>query len=323
MKNIINISLLISIITTTNLFAQNYSVENIDFMSGDIKIAASLHIPNEGTNFPAVVFIHGSGNSDRTNVWNKAYAEELASKGILVLFPDKRGTGESEGDWQNSTLTELASDAVAAVNYLVTLNDVDTSRIVLIGFSQGGQVAPVAAYKSKHVDLVIDIVGSVYQLKDIITDEIFSRAEKENLSPEQTNEVMRLNDLGFEFVDDEAKWNNYYNKLVELKSSDIGGTDVVSGFPDKRDIWVWNWLRLNQSFAAIDYWKQIDIPMLFIYSGNDHLTNVKRNIDIVFNELKPLDKNFTIHFYNPNGHGIFRDDLNEFIVRWIKDNGKK
>jgi uncharacterized protein len=43
------------------------------------------------------------------------FARFLIRHGIAVLGYDKRGVGESTGDWNTATFEDLAGDAVAAV----------------------------------------------------------------------------------------------------------------------------------------------------------------------------------------------------------------
>ena len=87
----------------------------IVFSNEGIQLHASLVLPEGVENPPAVVLIHGSGQSDRSNPWTRTYAEALMKRGIASLHPDKRGCGRSGGDWRTATLTDLAKDAMAGV----------------------------------------------------------------------------------------------------------------------------------------------------------------------------------------------------------------
>lgn len=51
----------------------------------------------------------------------------------------------------NFSLSELAGDAIAGVEYLRRRKEIDSERIGLIGLSQGSWVAPLAAAKSEQV----------------------------------------------------------------------------------------------------------------------------------------------------------------------------
>ena len=78
------------------------------------------------------------------------FARFLIRHGIAVLGYDKRGVGESTGDWNIATFEDLAGDAVAAVAYVKTRRDIDASQIGLLGWSQAGWIMPLAAVRAKE-----------------------------------------------------------------------------------------------------------------------------------------------------------------------------
>lgn len=85
--------------------------EEIFYGSGTFKLAGVAMLPKEGLHSGAV-FIHGSGDSDRRNRWYQEIACFLASHGVAVLLPDKRGCYKSEGDWRLANFQDLAMDAM-------------------------------------------------------------------------------------------------------------------------------------------------------------------------------------------------------------------
>lgn len=56
---------------------------------------------------------------------------------------------------------ELAEDALDAVDLLVEEALVDPARVGLVGFSQGGWIAPLASNRSTNVSFVVTVSGSV------------------------------------------------------------------------------------------------------------------------------------------------------------------
>lgn len=114
----------------------------VQFRSGDLRLAGTLTLPPGRGPFPAVVLLHGGGPQDRNFVW---VAPFFASAGVAVLAYDKRGVGGSTGDWRSAVGVDLAGDAVAAVDFLRAQPGVDPGRVGLYGSSNGGWVAPIAA----------------------------------------------------------------------------------------------------------------------------------------------------------------------------------
>jgi pimeloyl-ACP methyl ester carboxylesterase len=88
-----------------------------------------------------VVLVGGSGPSDRDNdTFFPPLRRHLLDAGIAVLSYDKRGVGGSSGDWRTATLTDLATDATAAVDFLRSRPEVRSEAVGLFGHSEGGWV---------------------------------------------------------------------------------------------------------------------------------------------------------------------------------------
>ena len=68
-------------------------------------------------------------------------AASLASVGVASLRYDKRGSGESAGEWESADLFALVDDARDAVTHLRQHPAVDPTRIGLIGHGEGGLLA--------------------------------------------------------------------------------------------------------------------------------------------------------------------------------------
>jgi pimeloyl-ACP methyl ester carboxylesterase len=74
-----------------------------------------------------------------------ALAEALAAGGVASYRFDKRGVGASPGDWRRPGLWDGADDARAALQQLGARPEVDPSRVVLVGHSEGAVVAASTA----------------------------------------------------------------------------------------------------------------------------------------------------------------------------------
>lgn len=130
----------------------------------DVKLAGTLTLPKENGPFPAVLLITGSGPQDRdeTLLGHKPFlvlADHLTRKGIAVLRVDDRGVGKSTGSLSKATSEDLAGDVLAGVEFLKERKEINAKQIGLIGHSEGGLIAPMAATQSKDVAFIILLAG--------------------------------------------------------------------------------------------------------------------------------------------------------------------
>ena len=117
-----------------------------------VELAGTLTIPPEET-FPTLVLVTGSGPQDRNETLAghepfRVIADFLGRHGIATLRYDDRGFGQSTGDFGRATTRDFVSDAAAAVQFLQGRDDVDPTRIGVIGHSEGGWVAAALAARA-------------------------------------------------------------------------------------------------------------------------------------------------------------------------------
>ena len=130
--------------------------------SNGVDLAATLNIPEEAGRPSVVLMLHGfTGQRDEfpnpegTALFAHA-ADALARSGIASLRIDFTGSGESGGEWTETTFSGQVRDAVAAFDHLQALDGVDGSRVGILGYSQGGLVgAHLAALRPEAGAVVL------------------------------------------------------------------------------------------------------------------------------------------------------------------------
>ncbi len=226
--------------------------EEVRFSNGDLALAGLLFLPEGAGPHPAAVFIHGSGTSRRDNPWYLTFVRHLQDNGIAVLLPDKRGSEASGGDWRDTGFEVLATDTVAAYRLVTEVPGIDPQQVGLIGFSQGGWLAPVAANEIPKSAFVVSVSGA-----GVTTEE--------QLRFEEVNNIVET--PAFPFV-----------------ARIIARFTVPSIM--QRDTW-----RATAGFDPIPYWERIDMPAFAALGGGDknvpvaesvaRLQAVPRDIEVV------------------------------------------
>jgi dienelactone hydrolase len=141
------------------------------YLSGNLRIQAYLYKPDGNGPFPVVIYNHGSRDGrGSASVPFQYIGKMLTRTGYVVLVPERRGYGKSDGSmWrqdvgndQSTLITRLqaeADDVLAAIDYLRTVPSADTKRIGIMGWSFGGIVTMLAASRSAAFAAAVDQAG--------------------------------------------------------------------------------------------------------------------------------------------------------------------
>jgi uncharacterized protein len=189
-----------------------------------IVLAGTLTLPRQGGPFPAVLLIPGSGPADRNEeiAFHRPFeviADYLARRGIAVLRVDKRGVAESQGDYTKSSISDFMSDALAGVKFLAGLPRIDAKRIGLVGHSEGGAVAPVAATESTDVSFAVLLAGPAISEFDIMVMQDGTEAMAAGASEEQAALIRAWSARYYAIVRDAVDLAEARKKLEALKAA--------------------------------------------------------------------------------------------------------
>ena len=165
---------MVFVFSTTQAYIEFYTIEEIEFVSHDVKLSGSLVLPKNNKIHSAVVFVHGSGKQTRSMHW----AKRFASAGIAALVYDKRGVGLSGGVFESKqsvseeNINLLTDDSIAALSVLS--NHLKTKDLPLgfTGISQAGWIIPLAAEKADKVDFIVLWSGPVSKVSE---EDIYSK----------------------------------------------------------------------------------------------------------------------------------------------------
>lgn len=138
----------------------------ISFTSDGLTVYGFMNTPKGAGPFPVVLVLHGYVNprAYRTpTTYTQRYADALARAGFLVIHPDYRGHGRSEGEAEGSSnlfRTGYAIDVLNLIAHAGRLHNAAPGAIGLFGHSMGGGIALRAAVVNPNVKAIV-LYGSM------------------------------------------------------------------------------------------------------------------------------------------------------------------
>ncbi len=279
-----------------------YIEEEVAFQNGDATLVGTLVKPNKSGKHPAIIFTHGSGNQTRTQSNYRSRAFLFARNGIASLIYDRRGTGASKGGGENANWNNLADDAIAGLKMLQARSDINPKKIGVSGFSQGGWVSPLAAFRSKNVAFVL--VGSAaaitpeqqnnYNVESILRDR--------GVAEETIKAVMNLRGRVDQFLHNP----NGDKAILETEIAKLKGETWFRNalLPEKLEPYDAE-SKAYITFDPAPIWEKIKVPVCSLWGEKD--LNVPSELSKKIMEAalkKAKNKKYLFKIFPKSGHGV-------------------
>ncbi|MGE9295767.1 MAG: alpha/beta hydrolase family protein [Puniceicoccales bacterium] len=162
-----------------------------------------------------VVLGHGvTGNKDRPLL--VALAEAIAAKGLPCLRVSFSGNGDSEGRFEDSTITKEVADLAA----VLAESKKHFDEIAYIGHSMGGAVGVIATTSGQPINTLISVAGMVH-IKEFADTEF--GAEKRGFMWEEEDCP-----LSQTYLDDCAQWGSIVERGAQVNVPWL----LIHGEPD-------------------------------------------------------------------------------------------
>lgn len=315
--------------------------EEVSFKNGDVNLSGTLILPVGKGKFPAVVVTHG-GSPQNERGFYKSWALHFARKGIAALIYDKRGAGRSGGETRSASMEDLAGDAVAGVNFLKTRAEIDAQKIGVIGHSQGGWIAPLAATKSKDILFVIASAASgvspdkqsIYHRANVMRESGFSEEAVKIAGDLRA----RLYKTGRMLLENNPQAEAERKKIsAELEKYASAPWLEAAALPPNldNDKPTRGGLELL-FFEPVPMWEKVKAPVLLMWGDKDTVVPVSEGKAIIENALKKAgNQDVTVKIFPNVNHGVVlinqekswdfpRVDLNyyEAMVDWALEKVK-
>ncbi len=241
--------------------------EDLTIASGEVALAGTLVGGSSPGRRPALLLLHGSGPDGRENPYYGILAEAFARRGFVVLIYDKRGSGQSAGDWRSVPFGALVDDAVAAMRTLRVHPTVDSTRVGIWGGSEGAGIAPEVADR---------VPGTAFLILQSMSGVTFGEqylhqaAHEFRGNPDDSAAVLRLQRLKIEYARAGTGWTEYEAAVRAA----AGQPYAPYASPATSDNWWWAWYRTKMDYSPGPALEQIRIPVLAVWGGADPLIPV-------------------------------------------------
>lgn len=222
----------------------NYKRYIVSYKSEGLKIYALLTIPN-GTppagGFPAIVFNHGYIPPDqyRTTERYIAYTDAFSSYGYVLLRPDYRGHGNSEGEAEGGYgSNDYTIDVLNALSSLKKHESVNSEKIGMWGHSMGGHITMRSMVVDPSIKAGVIWAGVVGPYPDL-----FLRNQGSSLNPDVTPRPSNFPQMG-----GRRSWRT-------------GLTEKYGSYEENKEFW--------DSLSAVGYASELSGPVQFHHGTND------------------------------------------------------
>lgn len=297
-----------------------YHSEDIKFQNkkANIILTGSFTRPSKVGIYPVVVLISGSGKHDRNGsmMTHRPFlvlADYLTKKGIAVLRYDDRGFGESEGNYEQATTADFANDVLSAVAYLKTRKDVDAKSIGLIGHSEGGIIAPLAANLSDDIAFMISMAGTGILGKEVavLQSKTLRPFPVQNEAEFEQNVRKALDIVTSNRTNDEKKEALYVHNLNYLKpilkSLGAKDEDIAKFINNETQSLLKPWNQFFYNYNPAVEFEKLKIPVLSLIGDKDVQVNAKINQEAIRVSLeKGENSNYKV-ITLPNLNHLFQE----------------
>jgi len=241
--------------------------EPITFSSGEFALVGELHRPEGDGPFPAVIMVHGSGRSDRTD-WGKyrPIMDRMIGAGYAVFCWDKPGTRSSQGTLatDGQVINQRAAILLDGIEALRVRADIDSDRIGAWGLSQGGIVIPMAM--TLGADLAFVILNSGPGTDGIAQGAYMSA--RRLVCQGESEDVAQVAEASLSALPRSTTYEEYLHHMQTL--IDIPGLGYRESWIETEDEWApWD-LSEGSTFDPVPAVGEATIPVLILYGEYDH-----------------------------------------------------
>jgi fermentation-respiration switch protein FrsA (DUF1100 family) len=243
------------------------------------------------------------------------------------LRVDDRGVGGSTGNLFKSTIEDFAGDVLTGVKYLKSRNEINHNKIGLIGHSEGGDIAPIAAARSSDVAFIILMAGTGVTVEEFMylqSDLLLKAAgASENVLAMQHTSSKQILDILKQEKDNtvaEKKirkiMTDFLMKLSKEEKETLGASEAT--MENQLKTVLSPWFRFFLTYDPKSALMKVKCPVLAINGQLDLQVPPKENLSAIEEALKAGgNTNYTIREL-PNHNHLFQRAQTGTISEYAK-----
>ena len=282
-------------------------------------LAGTLTIPDRKRfgpgPFPTALLITGGGQQDRdeTVYGHKPFlviADYLTRHGIAAMRYDDRGVGGSAIEGETASLMDLtskdwASDALAVLEELKSIEVVDTARTGLIGHSEGGLIAPMVARESGDIAFIVILAGPGVPGREVLPMQMSLQLNALGMLDDD-DELFR--DLATRAADlalaaeDEQELDAVFTKMAQMRNAGGDPTPSDELVASYKRYFKWSWLKFYLAYDPRPALAALQCPVLALNGTLDLQTWHDQNLPEIQRAIATAGGDITIKRYQGLNH---------------------
>lgn len=244
--------------------------------SADAVLSAELAEPDKPRG--AVLLVYGSGPAPKEAF--DPWAFWFLSQGLAVVAYDKRGSGQSTGDWRLSGLETLAADAQAVIS--ATRREVK-GRLFAWGASQAGWILPQLG-AAGVVDGFIMHAGPAMTPAAQIVAQVRAELAAYGFDASEIERAAAYYALDTDVSKGVRLWSDLDGAY---KAAAARGAEWLLAPPTAADAPERTMIRLMADFDPAPFWRANRAPVLALYGAKDYVVPAEPNLAALRPMLAP------------------------------------
>ena len=260
--------------------------EEITFRNEAVLLKGTLTKPDTNIPCPVVIVTHTSNAGTRDFGVYQHLTNLLPRLGIAVFLFDRRGSGDSTGDFETATFFDLAADAKAAIDHLKLRSDINPKHIGVWGMSQGGWIAPLTASKSADVAFVIAVSAVGVTPAEQMNYSAEYELREQGFPEEPIRQMLELRGLVNEYFRGKVDRTKVQEKLDIFRDEAWFPFAYLEGdLPQDPSVEKWH---QEMDFDPLPIIQNVQVPTLLLYGEQDPWVPIDKSI-AVWKEHGPDD----------------------------------